>query len=577
MPAAGGPARRMTWLGPDVMVRGFTPDGRILFVTTYGQPFFRNYRAYTLDPAGGMPQLLPLRPGQSPRVRTRQARGSSAATPPIPARWKRYRGGTAGHLWIDAAGTRRLPPHDRARGQPHQPDVDRRPDLLPVRRRGRRQPLFVPARRRPTCAATPTTTTTTRGTRRPTAGASSTSAAPTSGCSIRRPTARARVDIETPRASHAGRAPFRAGRRAPGRRPRAPGRPQPGGRRARQALHVRAVGGRGPPARRSRRRPLPARRSGWPTARRWSASATRRARSASVVFAAGRRARAAVGRRPRRRAARRAARGAGRDRQPPQRGAGRRPRQRRADRGRSQRRGRTDDLAWSPDGALARLFVLDQPRALRDQAARRRQRQQHAGHAARVPRLLPGVRSRRPLPVLPVDAHVRPGLRHRAVRAELPARGAALPDRAAGRRPAAVRARAQGPGRERRGGRRATSEGEGRSRGAGAARRPRRHRAAASRRSRWPRAASARSPAPPGGKVVWTVLPIAGAHGRGGHKEGPGRLEVFDFATLRAETLLDKADGFALAADHATLRRARRQAPARHRGRPQARRRPRSG
>jgi len=31
------------------------------------------------------------------------------------------------------------------------------------------------------------------------------------------------------------------------------------------------------------------------------------------------------------------------------------------------------------------------------------------------------------------------------------------------------------------------------------------------------------------GKVIWTVLPIAGAHGRGGHKESPGRLEVFDF------------------------------------------------
>ena len=50
MPADGGPARRMTWLGPDVMVRGWTPDGHILFVTTHGQPFFRNYRAFTLDP-----------------------------------------------------------------------------------------------------------------------------------------------------------------------------------------------------------------------------------------------------------------------------------------------------------------------------------------------------------------------------------------------------------------------------------------------------------------------------------------------------------------------------------------------
>jgi tricorn protease len=104
MPAVGGPARRMTWLGPDVMVRGFTPDGHILFVTTYGQPFFRNYRAYALDPAGGMPRMLPygqvnhlaFGPGNAKLI------GRNTADP---ARWKRYRGGTAGHFWIDAAGT----------------------------------------------------------------------------------------------------------------------------------------------------------------------------------------------------------------------------------------------------------------------------------------------------------------------------------------------------------------------------------------------------------------------------------------------------------------------------------------
>jgi tricorn protease len=104
MPAEGGPARRMTWLGPDVMVRGFTREGHILFVTTHGQPFFRNYRAYTLDPAGGMPQMLPLGqvnhlsfgPGKAMVI------GRNTADP---ARWKRYRGGTAGHLWVDADGS----------------------------------------------------------------------------------------------------------------------------------------------------------------------------------------------------------------------------------------------------------------------------------------------------------------------------------------------------------------------------------------------------------------------------------------------------------------------------------------
>ena len=81
MSAEGGPARRMTWLGPNVMVRGWTPDGQILFVTTYAQPFFRNYRAYTLPVAGGSPQLLPL--GQVNHLAFGPGKSaSSAATPP---------------------------------------------------------------------------------------------------------------------------------------------------------------------------------------------------------------------------------------------------------------------------------------------------------------------------------------------------------------------------------------------------------------------------------------------------------------------------------------------------------------
>jgi tricorn protease len=55
------------------------------------------------------------------------------------------------------------------------------------------------------------------------------------------------------------------------------------------------------------------------------------------------------------------------------------------------------------------------------------------------------------------------------------------------------------------------------------------------------------------GKVLWTALPIAGAHGRGGHKDSPGRLEVFDFATAEVKTLAEQADSFVLAADQHTL------------------------
>ncbi len=104
MEAGGGPARRMTWLGPDVQVRGWTREGEILFVSTYGQPFFRNYRAFTLDPAGGMPKMLEW--GQvnhlSEGPGNAKVIGRNTADP---GRWKRYRGGTAGHLWIDATGS----------------------------------------------------------------------------------------------------------------------------------------------------------------------------------------------------------------------------------------------------------------------------------------------------------------------------------------------------------------------------------------------------------------------------------------------------------------------------------------
>src|SRR6266404_3528365 len=103
MPAEGGPARRMTWLGPDVIVRGWTPEGQILFVTTHGQPFFRNYRAFALDADGGLPQPLPY--GQVNHLAYgpggAKAIGRNTADP---ARWKRYRGGTAGALWVDASG-----------------------------------------------------------------------------------------------------------------------------------------------------------------------------------------------------------------------------------------------------------------------------------------------------------------------------------------------------------------------------------------------------------------------------------------------------------------------------------------
>jgi tricorn protease len=103
MPAAGGAARRLTWLGSELAVRGWTPDGRIVFCSNHGQPFLRNWHAWTIAPEGGQPERLPLGAAdhlaQGPAGRRVIGRNTGD-----PARWKRYRGGRTGQLWMEDEG-----------------------------------------------------------------------------------------------------------------------------------------------------------------------------------------------------------------------------------------------------------------------------------------------------------------------------------------------------------------------------------------------------------------------------------------------------------------------------------------
>ncbi len=103
MPAAGGPARRLTWLGTRSIVQGWTSDGRILFVSDAGQPFFDILHAYAVAPEGGPVQRLPYGPVRDVAFGPRRAVVLGRNTGDL-ARWKRYRGGTAGDLWIDRRG-----------------------------------------------------------------------------------------------------------------------------------------------------------------------------------------------------------------------------------------------------------------------------------------------------------------------------------------------------------------------------------------------------------------------------------------------------------------------------------------
>ena len=106
MPAVGGEATRLTFLGGDMcVVSGWTPDGgSILFASDALSPFVKESMGFSIPAVGGAP--APLRLGQ---VRTLSlspdGRLALGLNNDDPARWKRYRGGTAGDVWIDARGS----------------------------------------------------------------------------------------------------------------------------------------------------------------------------------------------------------------------------------------------------------------------------------------------------------------------------------------------------------------------------------------------------------------------------------------------------------------------------------------
>ncbi|HEY7994750.1 MAG TPA: PDZ domain-containing protein [Candidatus Eremiobacteraceae bacterium] len=105
MPAGGGAARRLTFLGAEVStVNGWTTDGKsVVFTTDARVPFLRNLAAYTVPADGGEAKSLDL--GHVATIALARNGAIVIGRNNLDAaRWKRYRGGTAGDLWIDAAG-----------------------------------------------------------------------------------------------------------------------------------------------------------------------------------------------------------------------------------------------------------------------------------------------------------------------------------------------------------------------------------------------------------------------------------------------------------------------------------------
>jgi tricorn protease len=102
---ADGTATRLTyWGGPWARVCGWTPAGEVLAISAADQPFRHHgwARALGTGPSGsqGAEQVLPYGPiaDMSSEAGTVALLNGTWGSDPV--RWKRYRGGTAGRLWL---------------------------------------------------------------------------------------------------------------------------------------------------------------------------------------------------------------------------------------------------------------------------------------------------------------------------------------------------------------------------------------------------------------------------------------------------------------------------------------------
>lgn len=105
----GGGYRQLTYFGHSTTrVKGFTASGDVVVTSAFRQAEGRLTHAYSLPTEGGWAEELPFGPVESvafgPEVGDEKPVVVASVLSREPAWWKRYRGGTAGKLWIDADG-----------------------------------------------------------------------------------------------------------------------------------------------------------------------------------------------------------------------------------------------------------------------------------------------------------------------------------------------------------------------------------------------------------------------------------------------------------------------------------------
>ena len=105
--ADGGEPRRLSWLGALSFARGWLPDGRVVFTSDAGEPFRQTYGLHAVSPDGGLVEPLRLGPARDIAIDSDGTLVLGRNTLD-PARWKRYRGGQGGRLWVDVKGKGRF-------------------------------------------------------------------------------------------------------------------------------------------------------------------------------------------------------------------------------------------------------------------------------------------------------------------------------------------------------------------------------------------------------------------------------------------------------------------------------------
>ncbi|MFQ5966877.1 MAG: S41 family peptidase [Acidimicrobiia bacterium] len=104
MASEGGPPSRITHMGSFTYVAGWTPDGRVVVATDWKRPFRADFTLWAVAVDGGPPTQLVAGPARAITFEREGPGVAMARGLADPARWKRYRGGTAGTIWVDRHG-----------------------------------------------------------------------------------------------------------------------------------------------------------------------------------------------------------------------------------------------------------------------------------------------------------------------------------------------------------------------------------------------------------------------------------------------------------------------------------------